>query len=260
MFFLSVDINQMLVCSLLLICGVAHHYHNLYWKKTYFNFSTNSKLNNTITNKTFSIKVTEQPGILREQSQIHITRNQTSLFAISTISKSSCIKTRKAISPLYVYLSPTTTPLEKGTWERGAAAPQSTSQPTLLAAPNPLIWHPYSMGHECTHTQFCAIVLGKYILKILRWQRIRPITLQNSETSWKICPFQHHLMHFPQIPTKNTQSLAGLCAAITWEQSFPDQCPSPKSNQAFCYGSSCMKWIIIKQKNSILGEMQSAVS
>jgi len=30
---LSMDINQMLVCSLLLMCGVAHHCHNLYLKK-----------------------------------------------------------------------------------------------------------------------------------------------------------------------------------------------------------------------------------
>lgn len=52
----------------------------------------------------------------------------------------------------------------------------------------------------------------------------------------------------------------GLCAAVTWGQPFPGQCPPPKSNQAFSYGFSCMKWIIIKQKNTILGEMQSAVS
>lgn len=30
MLLLSMHINQMLVCSLLLMCGVAHHYHNLY--------------------------------------------------------------------------------------------------------------------------------------------------------------------------------------------------------------------------------------
>lgn len=33
MLLLSTDINQMLVCSLLLVCGVAHHYNNLYLKK-----------------------------------------------------------------------------------------------------------------------------------------------------------------------------------------------------------------------------------
>lgn len=70
MLFLSSGINQMLVCSLLLMCGVAHHYYHLYskqnktkntFKKGYNRFQLKlRKLNNAIINKTFSIKVTQQ--------------------------------------------------------------------------------------------------------------------------------------------------------------------------------------------------------
>lgn len=189
MLFLSLGINQMLVCSLLLMCGVAHHYYNLYskqknpFKKGYNRFQLKlRKLNNTVINKTFSIQVIQQWGILGKHGQIWFLLRWISWFTNSSISKSFCTKSCKAVPPWYVWPLPTTPH-----WKRkpkggrlqphgtGATPHQQATCPTTctcheLSSP-PQGWQPWLHGTQ-GHTQNFVVpgdfVLGPHALRTLR--------------------------------------------------------------------------------------------